>query len=387
MRDTHGANEIGLDTASAGSDPAPEEGTMRRLRTALFVLTYCALLAVFLEGVARLALSNHWLFEKIADYDDASNRLRWVKRHSAGIEIYYTFDVFSPDRGWMSRPGLRNAAVFGDKVLNTNSRGFRGTREYTDELPPDTPRIVVLGDSFTFGDEVSDDETYPAQLQTLLSGAEVINMGVHGYGHDQMFLLFEQEGARLRPDIVILGFVYADMWRNDNAFRDYAKPRFMLDGERLVVTNVPVPPPEEFLEKELLRSKFLDLVMIMTARLRSRLGIEERRAYSLTTRILDGLRNAIVNAGAVPVFVYLPVGREIVDLRPLTDGERYLASFCADRPEARCLSVREAFRTRASAAERRHIRGHWPPALHRIAAEVIAEDLGALSHRGEKPAN
>jgi hypothetical protein len=46
---------------------------------------------------------------------------------------------------------------------------------------------LILGDSFTFGDEVSDNETYSYYLQQMLPHTEVINMGVHGYGHCPVF--------------------------------------------------------------------------------------------------------------------------------------------------------------------------------------------------------
>ncbi len=55
---------------------------------------------------------------------------------------------------------------------------------------------MVLADSFTFGDEVSDDETYSSYLQQALPGAENINLGVHGYGHDQMLILLMEDGIK-----------------------------------------------------------------------------------------------------------------------------------------------------------------------------------------------
>ena len=41
-------------------------------------------------------------------------------------------------------------------------------------------RILFLGDSYTFGDNVSDNETYPFYLQQMLPNTEVINMGGMG---------------------------------------------------------------------------------------------------------------------------------------------------------------------------------------------------------------
>ena len=45
-----------------------------------------------------------------------------------------------------------------------NSHGFR-VPEYTISRPPETFRIVILGDSFTWGWGVSDDETFVLVLK------------------------------------------------------------------------------------------------------------------------------------------------------------------------------------------------------------------------------
>ncbi len=79
---------------------------------------------------------------------------------------------------------------------------------------PNKIRIAVLGDSFTFGEEISDDETYSARLEQIIPNSEVLNFGNHGYGHDQMLIYFRSEVRRYRPDIVVLGFVPMDMQRN-----------------------------------------------------------------------------------------------------------------------------------------------------------------------------
>ena len=92
-----------------------------------------------------------------------------------------------------------------------NSRGLRGKRDFPYTKNKNKVRILILGDSFTFGDEVSDDETYSARLQAMLPHTEIINMGVHGYGHDQMLILLKEEGIKYQPDIVILGFLALDM--------------------------------------------------------------------------------------------------------------------------------------------------------------------------------
>jgi hypothetical protein len=124
--------------------------------------------------------------------EDFPWRLSWIRRHQNGTDIYYTFDIYDPTKGWFSKPNLRDVQVFGNKILNTNSRGL-GKTEYSYDKHSQKVRILILGDSFTFGDEVSDNETYSSYLQAMLPNAEVINMGVHGYGHDQMLILLQEE--------------------------------------------------------------------------------------------------------------------------------------------------------------------------------------------------
>ena len=56
----------------------------------------------------------------------------------------------------------------------------------------------------------------------MLPQAEIINMGVHGYGHDQMLIFLKEEGIKYKPDIVLLGFLHMDMFRNMLDFRDFS---------------------------------------------------------------------------------------------------------------------------------------------------------------------
>src|SRR5438045_8089957 len=51
--------------------------------------------------------------------------------------------------------------------VTTNRWGMRG-RDVSQQKPAGTKRILILGDSYTFGLYVNDDETYPAVLERLL---------------------------------------------------------------------------------------------------------------------------------------------------------------------------------------------------------------------------
>ena len=126
------------------------------------------LVALMLEGVARWVVHSESVLARISSpFDEASWRLRWVNRHRGGETPYaFSFDVHHPIRGWAVGPNVRNLEVFGGKRLNTDAHGLRGAREVPFEKTPGTTRIAIFGDSFTFGEEVSDGQTSPS-LKTL----------------------------------------------------------------------------------------------------------------------------------------------------------------------------------------------------------------------------
>ena len=99
--------------------------------------------------------------------------------------------------------------------VRTNSLGLRD-REYGQEIAG-AFRIIVLGDSFTEGVGVDLDSTYPKQLEdalNVLSGNHkfvVFNFGIAGYSPILEYLILEQKGMALHPDLVILSYDMTDV--------------------------------------------------------------------------------------------------------------------------------------------------------------------------------
>lgn len=94
-------------------------------------------------------------------------------------------------------------------AIRTNSMGLRGP-EIALPKPEGVFRILILGDSVTFGWGVPEEATYPSQLATLLAllrpaqHYEVINAGVSGYGTWQELLWLQSVGLQLEPDLLIV---------------------------------------------------------------------------------------------------------------------------------------------------------------------------------------
>jgi len=105
--------------------------------------------------------------------------------------------------------GFRPQTAFAGFVLN--SRSFR-TPEYSFDKNPGVQRIVTVGDSFT---AASGGVPYSYHWTRLLQDdlnakrgteVEVINLGVPGVETGFELRLWQIEGSRLEPDLVILGF-------------------------------------------------------------------------------------------------------------------------------------------------------------------------------------
>jgi hypothetical protein len=332
--------------------------------------------ALLLEAASRGTLSIEAMRTRILGNDATSYRIAWIHR-GALPGVAYIFDEYHPIRGWTLRPGIRDAIVFGDRILNTNAKGLRGVAEYDYARQEGEKRVLVLGDSFTFGEEVSDDETYPAILSALLPRTDVLNMGEHGYGHDQMTLYFEEEGEKYRPDLVVLGFLPLDMERNTMDFRDFAKPLFRLEAAGgLRLTHTPVPTAEEVRAREPYRSRFVDLVAMLFERFRAVSGSAEREERRVTAAILGRLRDDVRRVGARLLLAYLPAWHEL-EPGGETGGEDFFREVC--RGEGfECVDLRPSFQDAVAHGDHFKTSGHWNRREHRKAAELLAPRIAAL---------
>ena len=173
------------------------------------------------------------------------DQVDWIERnlHASGDRSPELFQ-FEADLGWSNAPNWQSPA--GDQ--STNSRGYRGRREYEPEIPEGMVRVTCTGDSFTWGAEVADAEAYPAILEVLAPTVEAPNLGVSAYGTDQAFLRYKQEQPRLASDYVVVGIMAENIGRNVNRLRPLwapyssmvaVKPRFTVNDGAL--TLVPVP--------------------------------------------------------------------------------------------------------------------------------------------------
>jgi len=149
---------------------------------------------------------------------------------------------YDADLGWTHRPNIRIANYRPGVTFSTDAQGFRAHEEYGAPVPDGKLRIISLGDSFTMGAGVGDDQTFPARLQARCPGVQTVNMGQGGYGLDQAYLWYKRDGIALDANVLLFAIIAQDFYRmGSDTFLGYPKPIIRADAGALRVENVPVP--------------------------------------------------------------------------------------------------------------------------------------------------
>jgi len=99
-----------------------------------------------------------------------------------------------------------------DDVLNYRVEGYTGSHDawgFRNKQIPDSPRIVCIGDSMTYGISALASESWPAVLGKI-RGEPVYNMGLGGYGPIQYLQLMRTKAVELRAKVVVVGFFFGN---------------------------------------------------------------------------------------------------------------------------------------------------------------------------------
>ena len=95
--------------------------------------------------------------------------------------------------------------------LRTNARGFRGD-DWADMPAPGERRVLVAGDSFTFGNGVSDGNTFVEIAERLIrrdddgGNWQLVNLGTSAWGPQNALAYLETEGAPIRASCLVYVF-------------------------------------------------------------------------------------------------------------------------------------------------------------------------------------
>ncbi|MDL2716139.1 MAG: SGNH/GDSL hydrolase family protein [Acidobacteriota bacterium] len=212
----------------------------RRLALNLAVLLVSTFVALALcEVGARLLLpapQTVKVLQKEEKYEAPSGFERLDTKAEKSIDSVV---LFGGPHGVRLRPNTRgeihNHVLSGrDIVIEVNSLGLRYA-----ELGPKPEgefRVLVLGDSITFGDFVLESETWTRQMESLTEGRKktirFVNAGLPGAGTAEELALFREIGEHVKPDLVLVGMYLNDAQSGSLFFTKklpdpWAKSRFL----------------------------------------------------------------------------------------------------------------------------------------------------------------
>jgi hypothetical protein len=155
----------------------------------------------------------------------------------------FTVDEFT---GWRMRSSHEFSWIT-ENIRHTYRSNSQGFRAETDFAASDArKKIVLVGDSYTFGAGADFEATFGNVLQQRSSSRVVYNLGMPGFGVDQVWMSVRHQALGFKPDLIVAGIVDADFDRSFEPYRapeGFNKPTFKLVDGRLVQRTHEQPPP------------------------------------------------------------------------------------------------------------------------------------------------
>jgi lysophospholipase L1-like esterase len=291
--------------------------------------------------------------------------LSLVAAEAATRWLYRDITTTADDRGFFTRRWMRQ------NPARDNSYGFR-EREFSPAKPPGRVRIVVVGDSFTYGNGLKVEQRFSNLLQDALPpGFEVLNFGMPGHNTPDHVVTIRRTVARIHADFVLVQWFVNDVEGDDSTGRPAYQPL------------LPFPELSAWLYD---RSALYTVASIKWTAwqasrpgrgyedyMRARFGDPRSKAARQDVQAMEDLAAECRRDGLPLAFVLFPdSGYDLGDSYPFAFLHDRAMSFCAAQGFA-CLDLRRDF---AAVEDRRSLwvnqLDHHPSAkANRIAADRI----------------
>ncbi|OGR27433.1 MAG: hypothetical protein A2139_13350 [Desulfobacca sp. RBG_16_60_12] len=310
-----------------------------------------------------------------------------------------------PELGEIPVPGQqgerRFPGVFTFRYSN-NSLGWRGRREYREAKQTDY-RVLFLGDSFTYGTGVNDDQTFAALVEKGLRAdhlsVEVMNAGCPGKGSDYELKSFQTVGRTFHPDLTVLCFF-------SNDFQDNEGSEYYNIGKRGELQVKPLNCSRSTIKKvldglpaynwliswsqaaNLVKQAGVTAVInwsrkagpgaakdLVVSYTRSASGYATAANKELTRIYLEHLNAAVKQAGGALMMFYIPISQEVQEYRQtrtISADERAIQRIAADNG-IMLWSLTPLLAHSGQPMDRLYYKeGHWTAAAHELAASSMS---------------
>ncbi len=309
--------------------------------------------------------------------------------------------------GWKHLPNHEDRFIMSDFDIHVkiNDKGLRD-KSYSYQRQKGVFRILVLGDSFTWGFGVEKEQIFTERIEKSQDNLEVINMGVSGYSTDQEYLLLKEEGLKYQPQLILLMFFDNDIYENSLAINYfiYPKPKFSIVNGKLILTSRPLSTKVSPLRKVhyFLRTHLITYNILVRVLLYNQIkpikfsrqlvsgiklwliGKKKENPFELTCAILSELKALSEAHGAQLVIIQIATQDQALDFDKTKPNK--LTKYCRAQ-NIPFLDLAEPFQDYLRSNKKQSLQfandRHWNANAHKLAAEIISsylkeEDLIAM---------
>lgn len=223
---------------------------MRIFKILIINLLILFILTLFIEVGFRTLWTLKQCFGKYTNGCDFKRlyTLKIRKTKDDVDELYLGLTQYDKKLGYLYTPGFKKIISTPENEkyiqdwknvnLSINSEGFRSN---DNNFSFNKYSILTVGDSFTFGSQVNNNETWPSCLERELK-LSVSNAGVAGYGAAQSVRRAEYEVKNKKFDTIILGILIGEDYERDKYVFRWGFPRPAVIEKNFKVYFEKVPP-------------------------------------------------------------------------------------------------------------------------------------------------
>lgn len=286
-----------------------------------------------------------------------------------------------------------------------NAQGFRDASPHPVPKPPHIRRVLLLGDSFTFGQGVEYEHTWPVIVEQMLrrrsiADLELVKAGVQGMDTRSELILLRRLAHPMEADAVVVGFLINDVYTNvpydppagaaADSVHDWTDVRHtvfvrqskldrtfhLLALARRLITSIDAAYVELYLAApgrgEFLRSPLPDL---------------PRRQLAVTERLLEQMADYTEAAGMRLIVLSIPQQFQVLYLgRPPSDTtidvhlyDRHFSAVAARRGFDWIATLDAFSRADTTGTELFYrLDGHLTPAGNAVLAGIVMEKVVPL---------
>jgi len=256
-------------------------------------------------------------------------------------------------------------------IIHTNAYGLRG-----EEPDFQKERILVLGDSFTFGQGVNDTQTWPYLLQEQFIAKQynftVLNVGINGYDTRREYVYLKVHEKDFNPKMIIVTFVINDPLSNSGEFwsSPIATGILRYIPSRTITTLIEyLKDPESFLFKLGILDYTHSERSIHVRCLRPQQCVE---GWNATFFYMDKLNDYAKQINSTFIVVNMPLRMQLVQDQKFGEYDPQYASYMlANFTQDRKIVFIDLANSSLNFSDYYDADGHWKPSGHVKAADAI----------------